>query len=339
MKDVLTPEQISTYHEQGFVAIEGFFDAEERRQWWEATEDAVQRRLSALRAGLESGTVRKSFTSRVKAPVLGMLGPKGAQTARNALRAVLGEKRVPKGFNGVMNTNQGDEDSYYARVYIQCIRLHAEHEQMRKLILDPRIGRVAATLAGTTGMRLYHDQALFKPAQGNPTAWHLDNPFWSFHSPKAMTMWIALDDATLGNGCMWYVPGSHKTATADKNLNIGEDFAGLFKMYPEWKKIDPVAAPCPAGSVVFHNGLTAHAAGANMTNHPRRAFAVAFMPEGSVFNGRQDVLSSDYFKTLNVGDVLNDNEVHPLLWRQEKPAEPAFRAAAGAGAAPVARTA
>jgi ectoine hydroxylase-related dioxygenase (phytanoyl-CoA dioxygenase family) len=220
----------------------------------------------------------------------------------------------------VLNTNQGDEDSYYAKVYVQCIRLHAEHEVMRKLILDERLGKVAATLAGVDGVRLYHDQALFKPAQGNPTAWHLDNPFWSFHSPKAMTMWIALDDATLGNGCMWYVPGSHKTATPEKNLNIGEDFAGLFKMYPEWKKIDTVACPYPAGSVVFHNGMTAHAAGANLTQKPRRAFAIALMPEGSVFNGRQDVLSMDYFKTLKVGDVLDNNEVHPLLWSKNKKA-------------------
>ena len=184
MKTELTAEQIRQYHEQGYLPIEGFFDAEERKAWRENVDAAVDKRLSALRSGLASGTVKKSFTSRMKAPIKGLLGENGAQTARNALRSVLGEKLVPKGFNGVMNTNQGDEDSYYAKVYVQCIRLHAENEVMRKLILDPRIGKVAATLAGVDGMRLYHDQALFKPAQGNPTAWHLDNPFWSFHSPR-----------------------------------------------------------------------------------------------------------------------------------------------------------
>jgi hypothetical protein len=314
MKDEITQEQIELYREQGYLPIIEFFDADERKAWRDATEEAVQKRLSALKTGLESGEVKKSFTSKIKAPMVNMLGEKGAQNARDALRAVLGEKIVPKGFNGVLNTNQGDADSYYAKVYVQCIRLHAESEAMRKLVLDPRIGKVAATLAGVDGMRLYHDQALFKPAQGNPTAWHLDNPFWSFHSPQAMTMWIAIEDATLGNGCMWYVPGSHKTASVDKNLNIGADFAGLFKMYPEWKNIEPKSAACPAGSVVFHNGLTAHAAGVNLTNKPRRAFAVAFMPEGSKFNGRQDVLSAEYFKTLKVGDELNDDVVHPLLW-------------------------
>jgi phytanoyl-CoA hydroxylase len=326
MKDEITSEQIEFYHEQGYLPVEGFFDADERKAWRDATEESVQKRLNALKAGLESGEVKKSFTDKMKAPVKNLLGEKGAQSARNALRAVLGEKIIPKGFNGVLNTNQGDADSYYAKVYVQCIRLHAESEAMRKLVLDPRIGKVAATLAGVDGMRLYHDQSLFKPAQGNPTAWHLDNPFWSFHSSKAMTMWIAIEDATLGNGCMWYVPGSHKTATADKNLNIGQDFAGLFKMYPEWKNIEPASVPVPAGSVVFHNGLTAHAAGANLTNKPRRAFAVAFMPEGSKFNGRQDVLSAEYFKTLKVGDVLNDDVVHPLLWRKAQESVSGFRA-------------
>jgi ectoine hydroxylase-related dioxygenase (phytanoyl-CoA dioxygenase family) len=91
----------------------------------------------------------------------------------------------------------------------------------------------------------------------------------------------------------------------------------LFKLYPEWKKIDPISAPCKAGSVVFHNGLTAHGAGVNMTSRPRRAFACAFMPEGSTFNGNKDVLPDDYFKTVKPGDELNNESLHPLIWSKK----------------------
>jgi phytanoyl-CoA hydroxylase len=80
-----------------------------------------------------------------------------------------------------------------------------------------------------------------------------------------------------------------------------------------------VPAPCPAGSVVFHNGLIAHGAGANMTPYPRRAMTCAYMPDGSTFNGQQNVLRDDYFNALKVGDVIDDPKQVPLLWHKNHP--------------------
>jgi len=211
--------------------------------------------------------------------------------------------------------NQHDPDAYYAQVFTQCLKLADTHAGMREIMFDARLGEMAATLAGVDGIRIWHDQALFKPPFGNPTAWHLDDPYWSFSSRQAISLWVALDEATLGNGCMWYIPGSHKTATYE-NVGIGQNLADLFKVYPAWRDIAPVACPCPAGSAVFHNGLTAHGAGANMTNKPRRAMTCAYMPDGSTFNGTKNVLPNDYFNSLKVGDVLNDPVINPLVWKK-----------------------
>ena len=112
---------------------------------------------------------------------------------------------------------------------------------------------------------------------------------------------------------MWYVPGSHKTATF-VNARIGQNVGELFDIYPQWKEIDPVAAHAVAGTAVFHNGLVAHAAGANMTRHARRAMTCAFMPDGATFNGKQNILPRDYFESLTEGDVLDDDEQNPLIW-------------------------
>lgn len=210
----------------------------------------------------------------------------------------------------------GEAENYYAQVFTQCLKLADSHAGMREIMLDPRLGRLAATLAGVDGIRIWHDQALFKPPYGNPTAWHLDNPYWSFSSPNAVSLWVALDDATMANGCLYYVPGTHKMARGE-NVGIGKNIAGLFQIYPQWKHIETVGCPCPAGSAVFHNGLTAHGAGANMTNRPRRAMTCAYMPDGSVFNGTQNVLPDDYVRMLQVGDVLNDNALNPLVWHAE----------------------
>ncbi|MDX1931289.1 MAG: phytanoyl-CoA dioxygenase family protein [Capsulimonadales bacterium] len=213
-------------------------------------------------------------------------------------------------------TNQGNPDSYYAQVFLQAIKLADTHPGMREIMHDPRLGEMAATLAEVDGIRIWHDQALFKPPFGNPTAWHLDNPYWSFSSRDSLSIWVALDDATPGNGCMWYLPGTHRTARFE-NVGIGEKMADLFRHYPEWREIDPVACPCPAGSAVFHNGLTAHGAGANMTNKPRRAMTCAYMPDGATFNGEKNVLPDEYFETLSVGDVLNDPIVNPLIFSRK----------------------
>jgi ectoine hydroxylase-related dioxygenase (phytanoyl-CoA dioxygenase family) len=210
-------------------------------------------------------------------------------------------------------TNQNNPDAYYAQVFTQCVRLADTHAGMAELMLDERLGEVAGKLAGVSGIRIWHDQALFKPPYGNPTAWHLDNPYWSFYSPDAISIWVALDDATLHNGCLWYLPGTHKTARYD-NSGIGENLADLFKVYPEWRSLEAMPAPARAGSAVFHNGLIAHGAGANMTPRPRRAMTCAYMPDGSTFNGQRNVLTEAYFKSLKLGDVIDDPKQVPLIW-------------------------
>jgi len=270
MKQV-TEEQVATYHENGFVAVENFLNADELARWCRVTAAAVEDRLT----------------------------------------------RKPEPGKWDL-TNQNDPESYYAKVFTQCIKLADTHAEMRELMHDPQLGEAAGTLAGVSGIRIWHDQALIKPPFGNPTAWHLDNPYWSFSSRDAISIWVALDDATLGNGALWYLPGTHQTARFE-NVNIGENLASLFDAYPEWREVTPVACPCPAGTAVFHNGLVAHGAGANMTNKPRRAMTCAYMPDGSVFNGEKNVLPSEYVATLEIGDPLNHDEYNPLIWLAPAP--------------------
>jgi phytanoyl-CoA hydroxylase len=208
----------------------------------------------------------------------------------------------------------GAGDEYYQRTFLQLQRLADTNDAIAELVLDHRLGEILATLAGIDGLRVWHDQALIKPPYGNPTAWHLDNPFWSFFSHDAISIWVALDDATVENGCLWYLPGTQRSARFELT-EIGSSFGALFDAYPEWLGIEPVAAPCAAGSAVFHNGLVAHAAGANMTPRSRRAMTCAYMPLGSTFNGTQNILPDAYAAALEVGDVLDDEEINPVVYQ------------------------
>ena len=65
----------------------------------------------------------------------------------------------------------------------------------------------------------------------------------------------------------------------------------------------------------YYHGLTIHGAGPNMTPRRRRAMTCSFMPVGSVFNGRQNVLPDDYAARLEPGDELDDDAHNPLLYR------------------------
>ena len=107
--------------------------------------------------------------------------------------------------------NQG-QDSYYKDVFVQCVNLWKTSDGIRKLVLDPRLGRLAAELAGVDGVRLYHDHALVKQPWDNPTNWHVDNPMDPFHSHQSIMLWVALDDATLQNGCMYFLPGTQESS-------------------------------------------------------------------------------------------------------------------------------
>lgn len=203
--------------------------------------------------------------------------------------------------------------AYYGKVFDQLLNLWQTNATMKEHILDPRIGEMAARLAGVDGLRVWHDQALIKQPWANPTGFHLDTPFWSFSDRRAISIWIALDDATPENGCLCFFPGSHLTTTFD-NPGITKNLDAIFGMYPAFRDRAPYRAVMKAGSCSFHNGMTIHGAGANMTNRARRAMTCAFMPDGAVFNGQQNILTDEQASRLTVGGPLADDEQNPLVY-------------------------
>jgi phytanoyl-CoA hydroxylase len=228
--------------------------------------------------------------------------------------AVRGDQRFSFPGKEPLST-QPEDRSYYDRVFTQRVNLWQTHEPFRELLFQPDLGRFVGETAGVDGLRVWHDQALVKEPYANPTGFHLDVPYWSFTSADAITIWIALDDATLENGCLYYVPKSH-LAKRFANVEIGKDLGALFDIYPEWRDVPAVPCPVAAGGALLHNGLTFHGAAANMTPGRRRAITCAYMPDGATFNGQQNVLPPSYFRSLAVGDPLVNEQQNPLVYRR-----------------------
>lgn len=236
------------------------------------------------------------------------------ERVEEALRERNGQKMPGKAVQIGDDDGINTDADYFKNVFDQLLNLWQTNEGVKKLMLDPRIGKLATELSGADGIRVWHDQALIKRPWANPTSWHLDTPFWSFSDRRALSIWIALDDVTLENGCMFFIPGSHKQTTFE-TTSIGKNMGEIFDQYPQFKQAKSVPAVMKAGSCSFHNGLTIHGAHANMTSGFRRAMTCAFMPDGNSFNGQANILPEEYLKTLKEGDLLDNDDQNPLLYK------------------------
>ena len=134
------------------------------------------------------------------------------------------------------------------------------------------IGEIAKQLFGAeAGVGIGH--AIFKPAaMGAPTPWHQDEAYWDpAYQYQNASIWMPLQEATLENGCLWFMPGSHEWEITE-HRPIGGDVRvhGLEMVHLDLVK-DAVACPLPAGGITIHRNRTAHFAGPNTSDIPRRA--------------------------------------------------------------------
>ena len=200
-------------------------------------------------------------------------------------------------------------------VFTQRMNLRRASAAVKSLVEHPVIGRLVADLEGIDAVRIYFDQALVKEPYSLPTSYHLDLPWWAFESDHACTIWVALDDATTANGCLYFVPGSHRLGLTYRSPSVGADLGGIFAAHPEAAGRPPVSCAIPAGGCTFHNARTIHGAGVNMTPGRRRALTAAYMPDGVRFDGTLDLRSQgEYLGRLSTGDLLQNGEHNPVVY-------------------------
>ena len=88
----------------------------------------------------------------------------------------------------------------YGKAFLQLFNLWRESDAVKSLCFSKRLAKIAAGLMEVEGVRMYHDQALFKEAQGGITPWHADQYYWPLDSDKTITAWIPLQGTPLGHG-------------------------------------------------------------------------------------------------------------------------------------------
>jgi len=176
-------------------------------------------------------------------------------------------------------------DEGYAKVFLQMVNLWERYPVIERYVHNRTIAEIARRLTRSRSVRLWHDQALIKyPGESKATAWHQDTVYWPMNETGGLSCWMALDDVTVERGCMWFIPGSHRLGPLEP-VDLGNTTSDQpLSLLPEsFRSIRPVAVDLTPGSATFHNGLTFHYAGPNVTESARRAMVTIFIPGGTTY--------------------------------------------------------
>jgi hypothetical protein len=175
-----------------------------------------------------------------------------------------------------------NESADPARVLFHALGAWRIAPGLHDLLWHPAVTVPAAQLIGGP-VRFWHDQLFSKPARhGGVVAWHQDYSYWTRTQPMAhLTCWIGLDDSTRDNGCLYYVPGSHRWGLLPKPALAGDMDAIRTVLSPEQQAgFKPVAIELKQGEASFHHPMMLHGSYENRTERPRRAVVVNVFRDG-----------------------------------------------------------
>ncbi|QTH41368.1 phytanoyl-CoA dioxygenase family protein [Cohnella sp. LGH] len=173
------------------------------------------------------------------------------------------------------------ERDTYGKAFIQIANLWQQSEEVRRFVLAKRFAKIAADLMGVDGVRIYHDQALFKEPGGGHTPWHQDQIYWPLDTDKTVTMWMPLVPISEAVGSMTFASGSHRQGYISK-LEISDESHRTLQQYVDGKGLPKINyGAMAAGDATFHYGWTLHSAPGNPTETMREVMTIIYYADGT----------------------------------------------------------
>ena len=232
-------------------------------------------------------------------------------------------------FNGVisqmvakMNTEHRDlnDRDTYGKAFLQLFNLWKEGDEIKSFVFGKRLAHIACQLMQVNGVRLYHDQALFKEAGGGITPWHADQYYWPLDSDKTITAWIPLQKVNLDMGPLEFSAGSHRIVDG-RDLEISDASENEIKNKLRVTDFKHIIEPFDVGEVSFHSGWVFHRAGANNTEHIRKVMTVIYMDKIMRLKQPENDGQRNDWKTwcpdVEIGAIIN-SPLNPILYEMDK---------------------
>jgi ectoine hydroxylase-related dioxygenase (phytanoyl-CoA dioxygenase family) len=169
------------------------------------------------------------------------------------------------------------ERNTYEKAFLQIMNLWTKNDLVKEFAFSKRLGCIAAELMGVAGVRIYHDQALYKEPGGGITPWHADQFYWPLSNSNTCTVWIPLQATPVELGPLAFSIGSQMFENG-RDLAISDDSEQ--KMAFNLRNFPLDEGPFDLGEVSFHSGWTFHRASPNTSDRPRAVMTVIYMEDG-----------------------------------------------------------
>ncbi|MES2459634.1 MAG: phytanoyl-CoA dioxygenase family protein, partial [Armatimonadota bacterium] len=215
-----------------------------------------------------------------------------------------------------------DQRDTYGKAFIQLTNLWQRQEAIARFTMARRFARIAAELMGVDGVRIYHDQALYKEAGGGHTPWHQDQQYWPLDGVPCVTLWMPLVDADENMGTMRFAAGSQNLGYLGPQ-NISDDSEARFGQMIADAGYEVISVGAmKAGDATFHNGWTLHGAPGNSSaSTTREVMTIIYLADGAVISvpdtkQREGDLAA-WFPGLKPGDSAA-SLLNPLVYHKEK---------------------
>ena len=204
----------------------------------------------------------------------------------------------------------------YGKAFLQIFNLWAKSESVKEVLFSKRLAKIASELMDVKGVRMYHDQALFKEPGGGHTPWHADQYYWPLSSDKTVTVWIPLQKTGLELGPLEFSAGSQQLMEG-RNLKISDESEKEIQRKLTLRDFEQVVEPFDVGEVSFHMGWVFHRAGPNQTDAMRKVITVIYMDKDmrlkEPVNENQIADWKTWCPGVKVGDVI-DSPLNPVLY-------------------------
>jgi ectoine hydroxylase-related dioxygenase (phytanoyl-CoA dioxygenase family) len=173
-------------------------------------------------------------------------------------------------------TRPMEERDTYGKAFLQIMNLWVRDEGVKRFTLARRFARIAAELMGSRGVRIYHDQALFKEPGGGPTPWHQDQHYWPLDTDRTITMWMPLVPVDSRMGIMKFASGSQRIGyLGDLPISDRSEEALRSVVAKQGLRVETYEDLRP-GDATFHAGWTLHSSPGNSTSVMREVMTIIY---------------------------------------------------------------
>ena len=209
------------------------------------------------------------------------------------------------------------ERDTYGKAFLQIMNIWTRSELVKEIVFSKRLAKLAADLMGVDGVRMYHDQALFKEPGGGHTPWHADQYYWPLANDNTITAWIPLQETGLELGPVEFSAKSQQLQEG-RTLKISDDSENYIQKKLTLNDFKKVVEPFETGEVSFHSGWIFHRAGANATKSMRKVMTVIYMDKDMRLkapdNDNQQADWDTWCPGAVVGELI-DTPLNPIIYQ------------------------